>query len=102
MKNKARNTDSITSHTAAKDSNSTAAAHRLIIISALKKKPNQTGYELKTFIRQNYKSSQWLTYHQIMRRLSEVAVKIEIRECKSGKPKKDVNAWGCALVKVGD
>lgn len=93
MNNLARNTDPISSHVAAKKSNSAAKVHREIIRKALMRKPNQTAYELEAFLKKTYTPSKWLNYSQIMRRLNEVAVKGDIRECATGKPCCRVAEW---------
>ena len=90
---KARKTDPKSSYDAAKIAEQSIKVHQAIILKALKEKPNQTAYELKSYIRQNYKPKQWLTYHQIMRRLNEVAIKGEIRTCLTGKPCCRVAEW---------
>lgn len=84
---KARKTDPKSSHDAAKASKSAASRHRAIIRKALDKRPRQTAYELRAYLKGE------LSYHQIMRRLNECAQKGELRECKTGTPSKNVLEW---------
>ncbi len=93
MKNKARNTDPISSHLAASKSNKSAKVHREIIRKALTRKPNQTARELERYIKNTYIPAKWIDYTQIMRRLNEVAIKGDLRECKTGMPCCRVSEW---------
>ena len=84
---KAKRTDPISSHKAAQKATQSALRHCEIIRKALDKKPRQTPYELVKYLKGK------LSYHQIMRRLSECAQKGERRECSTGKPSTEVYEW---------
>jgi len=91
--NKHRRNDPESSVMAAERSTEPSKIHRDTIRSCLKQKPRQTAYELMYYIQENHPESRWLTYHQIMRRLKEVAWKGEIIECATGKPCCRVAEW---------
>lgn len=84
---KSKKNDPQSSYKAAELAERTASIHRSMIYKALKKKPLQTGYELERYLK--YK----LTNQQIMRRLSEFAVRGDIRTCKTGLPRCRVVEW---------
>lgn len=83
----AKRNDPISSFDAAREMEQTARQHRAIVRKALEEKPNMTGREIERHI--NYA----LDYHQVMRRVSEVASRGELRECSTGIPSKRVVEW---------
>ncbi len=90
MKLKSKRNDPQSSYEAAKLAEEAAKMHHGMIRKALTKKPSQTARELEKYLK--YK----LSYHQIMRRLNEIAVKGDIRECKTGLPRCRVCEWSLA------
>ncbi len=84
---RAKRTDPISSHKAAQKATQSASEHRAMIRKALDRKPRQTAQELVKHLKGK------LSYHQVMRRLSECAQKGERRECSTGKPSTEVYEW---------
>lgn len=79
--------DPQSSFDAEKRSASAAVQHRLLIKNELERKPNQTGRELEKSLKGV------LSYQQIMRRVSEVAQRGDLRPCTSGQVRGQVVQW---------